>query len=59
MHKISKRPVVRNDEIVVGDVMYLSISIDHRVVDGADGARFMNEVVRVLENPALLLLDGV
>lgn len=59
VHKISRRPVVRGDEVVIGDVMWLSISIDHRVVDGADGARFMNEVKRVLEQPTLLLLEGV
>jgi pyruvate dehydrogenase E2 component (dihydrolipoamide acetyltransferase) len=58
VHKIVRRPVVRGDEIVVGDVMLLSISIDHRVVDGADGARFMNEVKRCLEDPRMLLLEG-
>lgn len=59
VHKIQKRPVVReNNQIVVREVMYLSISIDHRVVDGATGARFMNEVIRVLQNPALLFLGN-
>ena len=42
----------------LGDIMLLSISLDHRVVDGADGARFMNEVTRLLEDPNLLLLEG-
>ncbi|MCA8921040.1 MAG: 2-oxo acid dehydrogenase subunit E2 [Planctomycetes bacterium] len=59
VHKIVKRPVVRNDQIVIGHVMYLSISLDHRVVDGADAARFMNDVVRLLEQPELFLLEGV
>ncbi len=59
IHKIYRRPVVRDERIEIGDVMYLSISIDHRVVDGADGARFMNVVKRLLENPKLLLLEGV
>lgn len=59
VHKISRRPLVRGDRIEIGDVMYLSISIDHRIVDGADGARFMNEVKRMLEKPHLLLLEGV
>jgi pyruvate dehydrogenase E2 component (dihydrolipoamide acetyltransferase) len=48
---------VKNDQIVIGDVMLLSISIDHRVVDGADGARFMNRVVALLQDPRLLLLE--
>lgn len=59
VHKIAERPVVRDGRIEVGQIMYLSISIDHRVVDGADGARFMNEVVRLLQSPALLFLEGV
>jgi len=42
--------------IVVRKMMNLSISLDHRVVDGADGARFMNEVIRFLQEPKLLLL---
>ena len=58
VHKIARRPVVREERIEIGDIMYLSISIDHRVVDGAEGARFMNEVKRVLENPGLLLLES-
>jgi pyruvate dehydrogenase E2 component (dihydrolipoamide acetyltransferase) len=57
IHKIAKRPLVKNDQIVIGDVMLLSISIDHRVVDGADGARFMNRVVALLQDPRLLLLE--
>ncbi len=58
VHKIARKPVVRGDKIEIGDVMLLSISIDHRVVDGADGARFMNEVVRCLQDPRYLLLEG-
>lgn len=59
VHKIVKRPVVKNDEIVIGHVMYLSLSLDHRVVDGADAARFMNDVVRPLEQPELFILEGL
>ncbi|MEZ6184470.1 MAG: 2-oxo acid dehydrogenase subunit E2 [Planctomycetota bacterium] len=51
--------MVRNDEIVIGHVMYLSLSLDHRVVDGADAARFMNDVVRLLEQPELFILEGL
>lgn len=54
--KIQKRPVVRNDEIVIRDMLYLSLSFDHRVVDGADGAKFCNRVIQLLENPTLLLM---
>jgi pyruvate dehydrogenase E2 component (dihydrolipoamide acetyltransferase) len=56
VHKIAERAVVRNGAIVIRKMMNLSVSIDHRVVDGADGARFMNEVIAHLEEPRRLLL---
>ena len=60
VHKIKKRPIVTDDDrIVVGHVMYLSLSLDHRVIDGADAARFMNEVVKYLEEPELFILEGI
>ena len=54
--KIQKRPVVRNDEIVAREMLYLSLSFDHRVVDGADGVKFCNRIIQLLENPTLLLM---
>ncbi len=57
VHKIAKRPWVVNDQIVVRDIMLLSLSLDHRVVDGAVGAQFMNRVVEILQDPKLLLLE--
>lgn len=60
VHKIKKTPVVNDaGEIVVGDVMYLSLSIDHRIVDGATGARWMNVVKDLLETPQRLLLGSL
>jgi len=59
VHKIAKRPVVRDDQIVIRHIMYLSISLDHRVVDGVVGAQFLQRVVRFLEDPKLLLLEGL
>ncbi len=53
---VAKRPVVRDDEIVVAQTMTATISVDHRVADGAEGARFLVEVKRLLEHPALLLV---
>lgn len=49
-------PVVRNGEIVVRTMMNMTLSGDHRVTDGAEGAQFINEVKRLLENPWSLVL---
>jgi pyruvate/2-oxoglutarate dehydrogenase complex dihydrolipoamide acyltransferase (E2) component len=51
-HKIVTRPVVRDREIVPRDMMYLSLSFDHRIVDGGAATRFLNEIVRRIEASA-------
>ncbi|MFA6147868.1 MAG: dihydrolipoamide acetyltransferase family protein [bacterium] len=51
-HKIVSRPVVRDGEIVPRDMMYLSLSFDHRIVDGGAATRFLNEVIRRIEASA-------
>ncbi len=59
IHKIERRPVVRimngQEQIVIRDMMYLSISCDHRAVDGAEAALFVKEVIQYLENPSRLI----
>jgi pyruvate dehydrogenase E2 component (dihydrolipoamide acetyltransferase) len=57
--KIAQRPAVRGGEIVVRDLMNLSISVDHRVVDGLDAARFVAEIKAALETPGLMFLESV
>ena len=52
---IIEKPVVKDGEIVPGLRMNLGVSCDHRVVDGAVGAKFLGEIKRLLENPALML----
>ncbi|MBI3072722.1 MAG: 2-oxo acid dehydrogenase subunit E2 [Deltaproteobacteria bacterium] len=59
VHKIEKRAVVVNDQIVARDRMNLSLSFDHRIIDGHVGAAFTAEVKRILENPTLLFLHLV
>jgi len=53
--RIQKEPVVKNNEVVVCDMLHLSWSFDHRVADGDAAARFSHEVASLLHNPALLL----
>jgi len=55
--RISKKPVVMDGEIVVRDVLPLSLSIDHRVIDGGDAGRFLRTFKEYLTNPMLLLLS--
>ncbi len=57
IHKIEKRPVVRDDHIVIRDMMYVSCSFDHRVIDGHVGAAFVQSVRKYLEHPAMLFVD--
>jgi pyruvate dehydrogenase E2 component (dihydrolipoamide acetyltransferase) len=57
IHQIKRRPVVRGEEIVIGEVMMLSLSFDHRIIDGHVGAAFAQEVIRFLESPERLLLE--
>jgi 2-oxoisovalerate dehydrogenase E2 component (dihydrolipoyl transacylase) len=58
VHTIQRRPVVRGDEIVIRPMMYLSLSFDHRLVDGAEAARFCRTLIRLLEDPDLLFLEA-
>jgi len=57
VHRIKEKPVVRDGKIVVGKVMLLSLSLDHRVVDGHVGAAFAYDIIETLENPERLF-DG-
>ena len=57
MHKIEKRPVVVDDQIVVRPMMYVAVSYDHRLVDGEQAVTFLVRVKAGLEDPSRLLLD--
>lgn len=56
-HAIKKRPVVIDDEIVAREMMGISMTFDHRIIDGEPAGRFMQTVSQVLQNPEILLLD--
>jgi pyruvate dehydrogenase E2 component (dihydrolipoamide acetyltransferase) len=57
VHRIKERPVVRHGEIAIGEVMLLSLSFDHRLVDGHVGAAFAYDIIGYLENPESLFLE--
>ncbi|MFC2109520.1 2-oxo acid dehydrogenase subunit E2 [Bacteroidota bacterium] len=52
---IKQKPVVKNGEIVVGNVMTLTLACDHRTIDGAVGAAFMNTLKQYIENPVTMI----
>ncbi|MFP5351423.1 MAG: dihydrolipoamide acetyltransferase family protein [Actinomycetota bacterium] len=58
VHRATERPVVRNGQIVIRKMMNLSITFDHRILDGMTAARFVLDVVRLLEHPAVLALES-
>ena len=58
MHKIQERPVVVDGEIVVRPMMYLALSYDHRVIDGAEAVSFLVRIKELIEDPESLLLEG-
>ncbi|MGZ9848713.1 dihydrolipoamide acetyltransferase family protein [Macrococcus psychrotolerans] len=56
--RIAQKPIVKDGEIVAAPVLALSLSFDHRQIDGATGQSAMNHIKRLLNNPELLLMEG-
>ncbi|MEE9593389.1 MAG: dihydrolipoamide acetyltransferase family protein [Thermoplasmata archaeon] len=56
VHKIAKRPMVQDGQVVIREMMNVSVSFDHRIIDGHIGAAFTQSLVRYLEDPGVLLL---
>ncbi|HKS71298.1 MAG TPA: 2-oxoglutarate dehydrogenase complex dihydrolipoyllysine-residue succinyltransferase [Ktedonobacterales bacterium] len=58
MHKIEQRPIALDGKVVIHPMMYLAVSYDHRIVDGAESVSFLVRVKELLEDPEKLLLEG-
>jgi pyruvate dehydrogenase E2 component (dihydrolipoamide acetyltransferase) len=56
--RLQDKPVVRNGKVVVRKILPLSLTFDHRIVDGAEAARFINDLIKHLEDPSLMLLEA-
>ena len=59
VHKIKPTPVVRDGQIVIREIANFSISLDHRIVDGYEGAQFLQHVLALLSDPTLMFLELV
>jgi len=57
MHKIEKRPVVVNDEIIIRPMMYVALSYDHRIVDGREAVTFLVRIKECIENPERIMME--
>jgi pyruvate dehydrogenase E2 component (dihydrolipoamide acetyltransferase) len=57
IHRIKEKPIVKNGQIAIGNIMLLSLSLDHRIVDGHVGAAFAYDVIANLEEPALMFIE--
>ena len=57
MHKIEKRPVAVDDDIVIRPMMYVALSYDHRIVDGREAVTFLKRVKEFVENPERMILE--
>lgn len=58
MHAIQERPVVRDGQIVIAQMMYLALSYDHRIVDGRDAVGFLKKIKECIEDPEKLFMEG-
>jgi 2-oxoglutarate dehydrogenase complex dihydrolipoamide succinyltransferase (E2) component len=58
VHKIQKKPVILKDRLAIRDIAFVALTFDHRIVDGADAARFTTKLKEYLENPALMFMDS-
>jgi len=56
--RIAEKPVVRNGEVVVAPVLALSLSFDHRIVDGATAQLALNQIKRLLNDPQLIMMEA-
>ena len=57
MHKIEKRPVVIDDEVVIRPMMYVALSYDHRIVDGREAVTFLKRIKECVENPERMMME--
>jgi pyruvate dehydrogenase E2 component (dihydrolipoamide acetyltransferase) len=55
---VKERPVVRNGGLAVARTMHMTLSCDHRVMNGVEGGEFLTEVKRLLEAPYVLLMEN-
>ena len=56
--RIFKKPIVKDDKVEIGNILPISISVDHRIVDGGEVSRFIMELIEYLSDPISLLMNN-
>ena len=57
MHRIEKRPVALEDQMVIRPMMYLALSYDHRIIDGREAVTFLKRIKECIENPERIMME--
>jgi 2-oxoglutarate dehydrogenase E2 component (dihydrolipoamide succinyltransferase) len=57
MHAIEDRPVARDGQVVIRPMMYVALTYDHRIVDGAEAVTFLRQIKEAIEDPARMLIE--
>jgi 2-oxoglutarate dehydrogenase E2 component (dihydrolipoamide succinyltransferase) len=57
MHRVDKRPVALNNEVVIRPMMYVALSYDHRIVDGREAVTFLKHIKECIENPERIMME--
>jgi 2-oxoglutarate dehydrogenase E2 component (dihydrolipoamide succinyltransferase) len=58
MHKVEERPIAQSGQVVIHPMMYVALTYDHRIVDGAEAVGFLVRVKELIEDPERLLIEG-
>jgi 2-oxoglutarate dehydrogenase E2 component (dihydrolipoamide succinyltransferase) len=57
MHRVDKRPVAVNDQVVIRPMMYVALSYDHRIVDGREAVSFLKHIKECIETPERIMME--
>jgi 2-oxoglutarate dehydrogenase E2 component (dihydrolipoamide succinyltransferase) len=57
MHRIEKRPVANDDQVVIRPMMYVALSYDHRIIDGREAVTFLKRIKECIENPERMMME--
>jgi 2-oxoglutarate dehydrogenase E2 component (dihydrolipoamide succinyltransferase) len=57
MHRVDRRPVALNDQVVIHPMMYVALSYDHRIVDGREAVTFLKHIKECIENPERIMME--